>query len=155
MTQKREVYRQAAAIFVARKTQNDQWLVLLVHKPRKRDTWQLPQGGIEQGETIAEAAVRELEEEAGLTGVTIVGESEHSYQYDFPASYRRFRPDNVKGQHIRFVFATAPQDAEVTVDGKEIDDYQWVPFSKVGRYLKRKEYLQFVRQLQEEVLPLL
>ncbi|NOS68279.1 MAG: NUDIX domain-containing protein, partial [Candidatus Peribacteraceae bacterium] len=90
--------------------------ILLLHKPRKKDAWQLPQGGVEGDENVTEAALRELKEEAGLDGCRVLGVSERVYQYDFPESFRRFRPDNVKGQRIEYVFALAPKDAIVTVD---------------------------------------
>lgn len=123
--------------------------VLLVHKPRKKDAWQLPQGGVEEGETIDEAALRELKEEADLTA-TLVGGCPHVYQYDFPASYRRFRPDNVCGQKVHYVIATVTSDAAVKVDGKEIDSYVWVLPEEFPRYLKRKEYLGLVQKMYDE-----
>ncbi len=43
-------------------------LVLVQNEKRKRDIlWQLPGGKVEQGETFTQAAIRECEEEAGLT----------------------------------------------------------------------------------------
>jgi putative (di)nucleoside polyphosphate hydrolase len=124
--------------------------VLLLHKPRKKDAWQLPQGGTEEGESIRDAALRELQEEAGISGVKYLGQSEHIYQYDFPASFRRFRPDHVCGQKIHFVFALADAGAAVTVDAKEIDRYVWVYPNQVSQYVKRKEYLKLANELIKE-----
>ena len=42
--------------------------ILLIHR---RGSWDLPKGKIEKGETIEDAAVREVEEETGLTNVSI------------------------------------------------------------------------------------
>jgi 8-oxo-dGTP diphosphatase len=41
--------------------------ILLVHRP-KYDDWSLPKGHLEEGESYEDAAVRELDEEAGVTG---------------------------------------------------------------------------------------
>lgn len=45
--------------------------VLLVFD-RWREQWELPGGGVENGETAREAAVRELAEETGIAGVPVV-----------------------------------------------------------------------------------
>lgn len=129
--------------------------LLLLHKPRKKDAWQLPQGGVEGNETPEECAVRELKEEAGLEDVTVLGKSETVYQYDFPASYRRFRPDHICGQRIMFVFARASRSGEVIVDAKEVDRYEWITLDELPRFIKRKEYVELVRSLYEEALALM
>ena len=46
-------------------------LLLVEHRMKGRDFFNLPGGGIEEGETPAEAALRELSEEAGVEGHVI------------------------------------------------------------------------------------
>lgn len=147
----KDMYRAAASLLLLRPAE-DGYEFLLLHKPRKRDAWQLPQGGADEGETAEQCAVRELREEAGITDVTILGKSDLVYKYDFPASYRRFRPDHICGQRIEFVFGTCPADVVVTVDNVEVDNYTWVPTEKVGQFLKRKAYLELVTSLIQEAL---
>ena len=151
-----EIYRNCASVLVLRPSDvcspsgcGTVYQILLVHKPRKNDAWQLPQGGCEAGESVTEAAARELKEEAGIEA-KILGTCGDVYQYDFPKSYRRFRPDNVKGQRVEYVFATVETDAAVKVDGSEIDAYIWVLPEQVSQYVKRKEYLILVKKLYED-----
>lgn len=148
-----DIFRQAASLIVLR-PRGEGYEFLLVHKPRKKDAWQIPQGGIEEGETVAQAALRELQEEASLTG-KIIGESDRVYEYTFPASYRRFRPDNIKGQQIHFVFALVQDDAKVQVDNNEIDDFVWIDLSELGKYIKRKAYAELIRVLHKEAMEIL
>ncbi|HVW66808.1 MAG TPA: NUDIX hydrolase [Candidatus Peribacteraceae bacterium] len=148
-----DTYRQAASLLLLRPAPTTTgYELLLLHKPRKRDAWQLPQGGVEEGETAEQCALRELHEEAGITDVTVLGKSDLVYQYNFPQSYRRFRPDHICGQHIQYVFATTPRETEVKVDGVEIDKYLWIQPSEIGQYLKRKEYLSLVQKLLKEAM---
>ncbi|OIO53813.1 hypothetical protein AUJ46_04235 [Candidatus Peregrinibacteria bacterium CG1_02_54_53] len=144
----KDVYRHCASVVVFRRAPNGTE-VLLLRKPRKNDAWQLPQGGVESGETTEEAALRELHEEAGITA-HLLGTSARIYQYDYPPSYRRFRPDNVRGQRIAFVFAEAEENVQITVDGKEINDFIWVPKTDLPKYIKRKEYRELIRALVDE-----
>lgn len=150
----KEIYRQAASVVLLRSSAEGME-VLLLHKPRKRDAWQLPQGGVEEGEDVWKAAFRELQEEAGIAQVTVLGRSREVYQYDFPSSYRRFRPDNVRGQHIAYVFAAASSDVAVVVDHKEVDDFTWVSAVHLPRYIRRAAYLDLVRRLLREAEPFL
>ncbi|MEK7218033.1 MAG: NUDIX domain-containing protein [Patescibacteria group bacterium] len=156
-----ERYREAASVMVLKPvevcTRDGCKIVhqfLLLHKPRKNDAWQLPQGGVEEGESGEQGALRELREEAGITVPTILGKSPKVYRYDFPPSFRRFRPDDVRGQKIAFVFARVAPEAVVTVDGKEVDAHAWVDPSQLHLYVRRKEYLELLRELYEEAVEL-
>jgi 8-oxo-dGTP pyrophosphatase MutT (NUDIX family) len=56
---------QAAGGVVSRRDDDGGLEVLLVHRPRY-DDWTLPKGKLHEGETHAQAALREVEEETGL-----------------------------------------------------------------------------------------
>lgn len=48
-------------------------------------SWQMPQGGIDAGEDPLPAALRELEEETGISQVDVIAESDGWFSYDLPA----------------------------------------------------------------------
>ena len=62
--------------------------------------WQMPQGGVDAGETPREAAWRELEEEIGVSAdhADLMEETEDWLFYDFPADVRGGR-----GPHGRYL----------------------------------------------------
>lgn len=151
-------YRRAVSVLVLKETEvcspkgcgfaNQ---ILLVKKPRPMDTWQLPQGGIEEGETCEAAALRELQEETGLVLDRVMHASAQTYCYDFPPDFvARNNPVN-DGQTLCFVVARAPADAVVHVDHHEVDEYVWVFPEQISLYVKRKQYLEVVERVLEEV----
>jgi putative (di)nucleoside polyphosphate hydrolase len=143
-----KTYRKAASVLVLRsRAGKDE--ILLVHKPRTIDAWQLPQGGIEDGESLEEAALRELREETGIVAPRITWVSAVTYSYDFPPDFRKqdgSRPRR-DGQFVRFVVLVAPDEASLHVDGQEIDDHVWVSLGEIGTYVKRDTYLQIIRSV--------
>lgn len=54
--------------------------------PSAHGFWQMPQGGIDKGEDVREAALRELEEEIGVAAhlVDVIAQSAQPYLYDLP-----------------------------------------------------------------------
>jgi putative (di)nucleoside polyphosphate hydrolase len=141
-------HRPCVSIIITRKNEGGDREVLLVHKPRKNDAWQIPQGGIEEGESIAEAAARELSEE---TGIHVPPEAfslqTETYQYDYPEGFKRSQKPKYKGQHLSFVTAEIDARVHVKIDGRELDAFLWVPPQGLQKYLKRKNYRGVVERL--------
>ena len=58
------------------KVYNEKGEVLFIYR---NDKWDLPKGGAERKETIDQAAIREVEEETGVTGLSIIKPLEMTY----------------------------------------------------------------------------
>ena len=73
-----------AALIVNRKGE-----ILVCERIKTKGAWQFPQGGVDKGETILEALLREVEEEVGLTEDDYkVVEYRDEYFYFYPAHIR-------------------------------------------------------------------
>lgn len=89
--------------------------------------WQLPQGGIDEGESPLEAAWRELGEETGLGSdhVRLIGEFDDWTAYELPASGRR--GTRLGQAHRWFAFALEDPAIEPVPDGVEFGAWRWMP----------------------------
>jgi putative (di)nucleoside polyphosphate hydrolase len=66
--------------------------------------WQMPQGGIDKGETPESAARRELYEETSIRSVTLLEEAPEWFAYDYPEEIiRATRKGKYRGQAQRWV----------------------------------------------------
>lgn len=96
--------------------------------------WQMPQGGIDTGETPYQAALRELYEETNIASVSLVAEAPDWIYYDLPDEILGIAlKGKYRGQRQRwFAFAFTGTDSEIDVDapgdGKfpaEFDAWRW------------------------------
>ena len=121
---------------------------------RRTDTpgaWQMPQGGIDPGETPAQAALRELHEETGISHAEILAETDGWVRYDLPEHLRgkvwrgRFRGQEQKWFLCRF---TGTEDEiDLTAHQREFDAWQWMPADRV-----LAQIVPFKRDVYETVL---
>ena len=55
----------------------------------KNNKWQMPQGGVNEGEKLVEAMKRELEEETGIKNIKILKEIDGWTEYELPENLIR------------------------------------------------------------------
>lgn len=96
--------------------------------------WQLPQGGIDEGEDPRGAVLRELEEETGTGRAEIIGEHPEWLTYDLPshlvgvALHGRYRGQRQRWFALRFTGT----DSDIRLDHDprpEFDAWRWAPLA--------------------------
>ena len=96
------------------------------------EAWQMPQGGIDEGEDPKEAAIRELEEETGVTNASIIAEYEGWLSYDLPEElYGKVWKGKYGGQTMKwFVMRYIGQDKDINIETEhpEFSEWKWVDF---------------------------
>jgi putative (di)nucleoside polyphosphate hydrolase len=103
----------------------DDGMVLAFERSDHSGEWQLPQGGIEPGESAEQAAWRELGEETGLGSqdVRLVHEYDGWTVYQWP---KRLRRGDRLGQVHRWFFFEPIGDPVPRPDGSEFTAWQWM-----------------------------
>jgi putative (di)nucleoside polyphosphate hydrolase len=120
---------------------NDDRRVLALERYGMGGAWQLPQGGLDDGEEPLEAARRELWEETRLdwSQVELLGEHPEWLAYELPRENRTVRAG--RGQvHRWFVVALADRHARIDIGHVDADKghpeftaYRWVSFDDLLR----------------------
>ena len=87
--------------------------VLVVHRPRYSD-WSLPKGKLDPGESWEEAAVREVEEEAGVRGRLVRELPAVTYDH-------KGRP-----KRVRYWLMELAEDPPAFAPNDEVDEVRWV-----------------------------
>ena len=98
------------------------------------DAWQMPQGGIDEGETPEAAAFRELYEETGIhySKVRLLGETQDWLSYDIPVDLiYKLWDGRYRGQRQKwFAFEFLGKDSDIKIITEEPEFSEWAWKSK-------------------------
>jgi len=115
--------------------------------------WQMPQGGIDAGETAEAAALRELQEETGIAPALaeIVAASRDWYHYDLPPEMgNNVWGGRYKGQRQRWYvmrYLGRDSDIDIATDEPEFSAWRWSEPADLPRHI-----VPFKRPLYEALL---
>ena len=127
----------AAGTVVWRRGPDGRLELLLIHRPRY-DDWSFPKGKLKRGESDEEAALRELDEEAGIRGE--LGEELASTSY---------RDAKGRKKTVRYWALELPQGAE-PIAGDGVDEWRWAEPDEAAEKLtweRDREVLDSFREL--------
>lgn len=117
--------------------------------------WQMPQGGIDEGEDPHPAALRELYEETGMKTVSLLAEAPDWIHYDLPEHLLGIAfKGRYRGQKQRwFAFRFEGEESEIEINPPpggheaEFDAWAWQPMEKLPDLI-----VPFKRGVYEEVV---
>lgn len=115
------------------------------------EAWQMPQGGIDRGESPRDAAFRELKEEVGTDHAEVLAESRRWFEYDLPAEVSgrlwrgRYRGQRQKWFVMRFL--GEDRDIDIAAHHPEFSAWKWVPAADLPILI-----VPFKRQLYRDLL---
>ena len=136
------VLNQQNKVFVAKRIDNP------------KDFWQMPQGGVDDGEKPIDAAYRELEEETGMKNLEFIKEIEGTTMYELPEHLLGIIwKGKYKGQRQKwFIVKFIGNDEEINIKTKypEFLDWKWEELSKITDTVVEFK-LHVYQEIQKEV----
>ena len=122
------------------------------------DKWQMPQGGVDDGEDNITAMKRELFEETSITSIKIIKELEQLYQYELPSNLvgiiwkGKFRGQKQKWFITRFL----GKDSEINLKTKhpEFIEWKWIDPKQLPELIvdfKKDLYLNLLKEIIEVI----
>ena len=119
-----------------------------------KNFWQMPQGGVDEGEDFLRAAFRELEEETSIKSVELIKELEGTTTYDLPDRLLGIIwKGKYKGQKQKwFIMKFIGDESEINIKTKypEFLDWKWIDLenlTKIAVHFKLEVY----KKLKSEI----
>lgn len=133
---------------------NSKGEVLVGERITLKNSWQFPQGGVDDGENLLEAAKRELYEEVGIEDAKFVYELPEWLNYDFPPNLKIPKADKYKGQTQKwflFYWDNPPTKCKLDVHEREFKRVKFIPIRECLRHVapfKLEVYEQIVDRFE-------
>jgi len=120
-----------------------------------KNFWQMPQGGIDEGEDYYQAALRELEEETSIKNVDLIKEIEGFTTYDLPENLLGIVwKGRYKGQRQKwFIVKFKGSEKEINIKTKnpEFFDWKWINIQNLTKEVVDFK-LHVYKKIQEELI---
>jgi 8-oxo-dGTP pyrophosphatase MutT (NUDIX family) len=122
--------------------------LLLLSRLTKRPLWEFPKGGVDAGESLQQAALRELEEETGMraSDIRIVPGFEHREEYRFTSG--KGDGKTLVRKEVTYFLAEAGS-TDVTLSAHEASQFAWLPLHEAMRKLKYKARREMLKKAAE------
>ena len=122
-----------------------------------KNSWQMPQGGVDENEDFLQAAKRELEEETGVKSVKLIKELDGWFKYDLPEYLLgKLWEGKYRGQKQKwFVMKFLGKSSEINVKTKnpEFFEWKWIELSKLPNIAVHFK-VDIYRKIKEELTSL-
>ena len=150
-------YRPCAGIMLAN-TEGKVFVGQRLDKAPEGDAWQMPQGGIDDGEEAEQAALRELVEETGISPelVDVIARSRNEHFYDLPEELLgKIWKGKYRGQRqwwFLMRFKGVDGDINIDTDHPEFSRWQWVSPDRLPQLIvpfKKRLYESLVSEFGE------
>ena len=119
-----------------------------------KNFWQMPQGGVDEGEDFYHAALRELKEETSIISVKLIKEIENKFTYILPDHLIGIIwKGKFKGQKQKwFVMRFIGDELEINIKTKhpEFLDWKWVDLQDLTKIAVNFK-LEVYKQVKSEV----
>ena len=129
-----------------------------IDMPAGLAAWQMPQGGIDPGETARQAAFRELKEEVGTDKAEILAETRGWLHYDLPFDIAsRMWSGRWRGQRQKwFLMRFTGEDSDINpaTEHPEFDAWEWVEPQRLPDLIvpfKRQLYCDLLAEFREHL----
>ena len=123
-----------------------------------KNFWQMPQGGVDEGENFLNAAYRELEEETGIKNVELIQEIDGTMTYELPDHLLGIIwKGKYKGQKQKwFVMRYLGEDEEINIKTKnpEFLEWKWIDLKMITEVVVDFK-LHIYKELKEKVIKII
>ncbi|MBR9990204.1 MAG: NUDIX domain-containing protein [Gemmatimonadetes bacterium] len=135
----------SAGVIVFHRSSHGCRFLLLLSRLTKRPLWEFPKGGVDAGETLAEAALRELHEETGLARevIRMIDDFQHREEYRFTSGKGDGR--TLIRKEVTYFLAESTS-VEVELSAHEASQFAWLPLEDAVRKLKYKARREMLRE---------